>query len=281
MEETLTLSSAPAGPLYRRHALAVRVLHWVNVAALAILLMSGLSIFNAHPRLYWGKSSYTGRPPILEMAPKQVSDSEVIGVTRVFGREFDTTGVLGVSRNAGSGQMAARGFPHWLTIPDDQWLSMARSWHFFFAWVLVLNGIAYVAYSIASRHLSRDLAPTRGDLRSIGREVVEHVRFRHRPSTHYNVLQKLAYLFVVFVLVPLMIVAGLAMSPWLDTLFPGWVDLLGGRQSARTVHFALAWLIVGFVAIHVFMVIATGVWNNVRSMITGNYRVSPGSEGRR
>jgi thiosulfate reductase cytochrome b subunit len=275
MQQTLTLAAAPADYVYRRHALAVRIMHWINVVALTILLMSGLSIFNAHPHLYWGKSSYTGRPPILEMVPKQVSATEVIGVTRVFGYEFETTGVFGVSRNA-TGDMAARGFPHWMTIPDDLWLSMARAWHLFFAWVLVVNGLAYIVYTIASRHLARDLVPTRTDWRSIGREIADHLRLRHasgEAAKRYNVLQKLAYLVVIFVLLPLIVAAGLAMSPWLDTVIPGWVDVLGGRQSARTIHFVVAWLLVAFVAIHVFQVIVTGLWNNLRSMITGNYRV--------
>ncbi len=283
MEQTLELAAAPAGYAYRRHALAVRVMHWINVVALTILLMSGLQIFNSHPRLYWGKSSYTGRAPILEMVPKQLSDMQVIGVTRIFGHEFDTTGVFGVSRNAGNGQMAARGFPSWMTIPDDQWLSMARAWHFFFAWVLVINGLSYIGYAIASRHLSRDLAPTRSDWRSIGREFVDHLRFRHatgEASKRYNVLQKLAYLTVIFVLLPLIVLMGIGMSPWLDTVIPGWVGVFGGRQSVRTIHFVVAWLIVAFVAIHVFEVIITGLWNNVRSMITGDYRVQP-DDGRR
>jgi len=275
MEQTLTIDDAPAGYVYRRHALAVRIMHWINVVALTVLLMSGLQIFNSHPRLYWGKSSYTGRPPILEMVPKQVPPDRVIGVTRVFGREFDTTGVFGLSKNS-NGQLAARGFPAWLTIPDDQWLSMARAWHFFFAWVLVINGLTYIGYSIASRHLANDLAPTRRDWRSIGREFVDHLRLRHakgEAAKRYNVLQKLAYLVVIFALLPLMVAMGMAMSPWLDTVFPGWVDVVGGRQSARTIHFIVAWLLVAFVAIHVFQVIVTGLWNNLRSMITGAYRV--------
>jgi thiosulfate reductase cytochrome b subunit len=281
MEQTLTLATPATDYVYRRHALAVRVMHWINVVALTILLMSGLQIFNSHPRLYWGKSSYSGRPPILEMVPKQVGDMEVIGVTRIFGHEFNTTGVFGVSRNAGNGQMAPRGFPSWMTIPDDQWLSMARTWHFFFAWIFVINGICYIAYTIASRHLARDLAPTRDEFRSIGREIVDHLKFKHatgEASKRYNVLQKLAYLIVIFVLLPLIVLMGLGMSPWLNSVIPGWVDVVGGRQSARTIHFIVAWLIVAFVAIHVFQVIITGLWNNLRSMITGDYRVHAETE---
>ncbi len=127
------------------------------------------------------------------------------GITRVFGHEFDTTGVLGVSKDR-DGDVMGRSFPWWLTIPDNRWLSMARSWHFFFAWVLVVNGIAYLGWSIGSRHLARDLAPDRNDLRSIGQSIRDHLRFRHptgEAAKRYNVLQKLAYLGVIFVLAPL------------------------------------------------------------------------------
>jgi len=261
--------------VYYRHALPVRIMHWVNVVALTILLMSGLQIFNAHPALYWGKSSYTGRPPLLEMRAADRGDLGMKGVTRVLGHEYDTTGVLGLSKNA-DGRLAARGFPWWTTIPDNPWLSLARSWHFFFAWILLLNGLLYVGYSAATRHLSRDLAPDRSDWRSFGRSIVDHLRFRHptgEAAKRYNVLQKLAYLAVIFVLVPLVILMGIAMSPWMDAVLPGWVDLFGGRQSARTIHFIAAWLLVAFVLIHVFEVIISGLWNHLRSMITGRYRI--------
>ena len=163
-----------------------------------------------------------------------------------------------------------------MAIPSHQWLSMARSWHFFFAWVFVINGLCYLVYSIWSRHLARDLAPTGGELRTIGQSIRDHLRFRHpsgEAAKRYNVLQKIAYLVVIFVLLPLIVMMGLAMSPRLDAVFTGWVDLVGGRQSARTIHFVVAWLLVAFVLIHVFQVIVTGVWNNLRSMITGRYRV--------
>jgi thiosulfate reductase cytochrome b subunit len=245
------------------------------VVALTILLMSGLSIFNAHPALYWGKSSYTGTPPLLEMRAVDRGDLGYKGVTRVLGHEYDTTGVLGLSKQS-DGRLAARGFPWWATIPDSQWLSLARSWHFFFAWVLLINGLFYVAYSVATRHLARDLAPDRNDWRSFGRSIVEHLKFRHPTgdaAKRYNVLQKLAYLVVVFVLVPLVILMGIAMSPWMNSAFPGWVEFFGGRQSARTIHFMAAWALVAFVLIHVFEVIVSGLWNHLRSMITGRYRI--------
>jgi len=276
MPPTESVPPPSRGYLYYRHRLPVRIMHWINVVALTVLLMSGLNIFDAHPALYWGKSSYNGNASALEIGARMSPAGELQGVTRVLGREFDTTGVLGVAADR-DGDPSLRAFPWWIMLPDNRWLSIARSWHFFFAWVLVLNGLAYIGWSAWSRHLARDLAPDRNDWRGIGRSLLDHLRFRHPTggaAKRYNVLQKLAYLAVIFVLVPLMIAMGLAMSPTADAWWPGWVDFVGGRQSARTLHFIGAWLLVGFVLIHVFEVIVSGLWNHLRSMITGRYRIT-------
>ena len=281
MSQTDTTASANS-TLYYRHTLAIRVMHWINVLAFSLLLMSGLQIFNAHPALYWGKSSYTGQPPVLQMGARQDAQGRLIGTTQLLGYSFTTTGVLGVSTDA-DGRTRVRGFPSWITVPGSQWLTMARRWHFFFAWLLVINGVAYLLYALASRHLTRDLAPTRRDWRSIRQSIIDHLHFRHPhgdAAKRYNILQKLTYLSVIFGLFPLVIVAGLAMSPGLNALLPGWVDLFGGRQSARTLHFIAAWSLVAFIFIHVFEVIISGLWNNLRSMITGRYRV-PAQEAER
>jgi len=257
-----------------RHRLPVRVMHWINVVCMTILLMSGLTIFNAHPALYWGKDSTFDSPWVAMTAEN--TPTGPIGVTHVAGARFVTTGVLGLSDVQGT--PTARAFPTWATIPSRQWLSMGRHWHFFFAWVFVLNGIVYVLYTVFSRHLSRDLLPTGTELRGIGRSVLDHLRLRHPTgvaATRYNVLQSLAYLVVIFGLLPLLVIAGLAMSPRLDAVFTGWVDLLGGRQSARTLHFLAAFGLVIFVLVHVFEVVVAGVWNEIRSMITGWYTVPP------
>lgn len=261
---------------YRRHSWPVRLMHWVNVLAFTLLLMSGLQIFNAHPALNWGKSSYNGRPPVLQIYARLDAQGKPMGITRIFGREFNTTGVLGVS--AMDGQPVQRGFPVWITVPSPQWLAMGRRWHFFFAWVLVINGLAYVAYMLATRHLTRDLMPTRADWRSIWQSIKDHLRLKHargEAARRYNILQKLAYLSVVFVLFPLLILMGWGMSPGLNAVFPGWIDAFGGRQSVRTIHFVVAWALVAFVFVHVFEVIVSGFWNNLRSMITGRYRIDP------
>jgi thiosulfate reductase cytochrome b subunit len=276
----MSASTANSSALYYRHTLPVRIMHWINVIAFFMLLMSGLQIFNAHPALNWGRSSYTGQPPILQMHAQQTQNGTLIGVTDIAGHAFNTTGILGTSRGP-TGELVERGFPSWATIPGPQWLAMGRRWHFFFAWIFVINGLAYVAYAIFSRHLARDLSPTETDWRSIGKSIKDHLLFRHpagEAEKYYNVLQKLTYLIVIFVLLPLMILTGWSMSPRLDSVLPGWVDLFGGRQSGRTIHFVVAWALVAFVLIHVFEVIVSGFWNHLRSMITGRYRIHPTDE---
>jgi thiosulfate reductase cytochrome b subunit len=261
--------------LVLRHTLPVRVMHWINVVSLAVLFMSGLGIFNAFSQLHWDKASYGRKPPLLSIDARELEDGRLVGVTRVLGREVVTTGWLGVSNDA-DGQAVPRAFPAWLTLPSVQWLSMSRSWHFLFAWIFVLNGLSYLVYALASGHLLRDLSPTRAVWRSIGRAIVDHLLLRHprgEAARRYNVLQKLAYLVVIFVLLPGIVLGGLAMSPRLDAWWPGWVDVLGGRDAARTLHFVFAWLLVAFVLVHVCEVIVSGPWNHMRSMITGRFAI--------
>lgn len=264
-----------AAYFYKRHSLLIRITHWINVLALTLLLMSGLQIFNAHPTLYWGKSSYSGEPVILDMRADSRNGRDV-GVTRVFGFELETTGLFGLSREDGA--LTERGFPAWITLPSGQWLAMGRRWHLAFAWVLVINGLCYLCYAFGSWHVVRDLLPTRRDWRSIRQSFIDHLHFRHpkgEEARRYNILQKLSYLLVIFILLPLIVFTGWAMSPRLNAIDPGWVDFFGGRQSARTVHFFAAWTLVLFVLIHVFEVIVSGFWNNMRSMISGRYEVKP------
>jgi thiosulfate reductase cytochrome b subunit len=261
-------------PVIYRHRLPVRIMHWINVVCLVILLMSGLQIFNAHPALYWGEDSRNSTQ-VMQITQKQVG-SELRGVTRIGGHEFDTNGVLGTSRSADSPEYAARAFPSWATIPGPQWLSMGRVWHFFFAWLFVANGVAYLLWTIFSGHLRRDLLPTRSEWRGIARSIRDHLLLRHahgEEARRYNVLQNIAYLSIVFIVLPLIVLGGWAMSPMMDSFAPGWVGWFGGRQAARTLHFVAATLIVGFVLVHLFEVIITGLVNNLRSMITGYWRL--------
>ena len=265
-----TVSTPP--PRVYRHRLPVRVMHWINVVCLTILLMSGLGIFNAHPALYWGQGSSFDKP--LAAITAVQGQGGLTGVTRIAGHQFTTDGVLGRSRVGDDEASSVRAFPSWATIPGRQSLATARHWHFFFAWLFVVNGIAYVLYALVSGHLSRDLLPTRDELRRIGTSIKDHLLFRHptgAAAQRYNVLQNLAYLVVIFGLLPLVIVAGMAMSPRLDAVIPGWVEWLGGRQSARTLHFLAASGLLLFVLVHLFEVLISGAWNQIRSMVTGYY----------
>jgi thiosulfate reductase cytochrome b subunit len=263
-----------------RHSVIVRITHWISALCMAMLLMSGLMIFNAHPALYWGNISDFDHPAF-SIGTIRARDGHLQGQMLLFGHRIDTTGVLGLTQGA-DGQKVARAFPPWMTIPRYYSLADGRQWHFFFAWLFVLNGLFYLGYSVLSRHVWRDLIPSRGDLRHLPASILEHARL-HFPTgeaaRRYNVLQRLAYLLVVFVLIPAIVLAGCAMSPRLDAGFPWLVSLFGGRQSARTVHFIVAWLLVAFVLVHVAMVMLSGAWNNLRSMITGRYVIGTGGQG--
>jgi thiosulfate reductase cytochrome b subunit len=255
-----------------RHALVVRLTHWINVLCLVILLMSGLQIFNAHPALYWGNDSNFDAP-LASIVNGNASNGRPVGLTNIGTLSLETTGILGWSRF--NGHPVARAFPAWATIPAGQDLPTGRTWHFFFAWLFLVNGLVYLAYSLATGHLWRDLLPTVGQLRTIPRTVLDHLRLRFDQTDRYNVLQRIAYLVVILLALPVMILAGLAMSPGMDAAAPWLVDLFGGRQSARTIHFVLAWLLVAFALVHVAMVILSGAWRNLVSMITGWYWPKP------
>jgi thiosulfate reductase cytochrome b subunit len=262
-----------------RHSVIVRITHWFGVLCMTMLLMSGLMIFNAHPALYWGNISDFDHPAF-SIGAIRAPDGHPQGQMLLFGHRIDTTGVLGLTQGP-DGQPLARAFPPWMTIPRYYSLADGRQWHFFFAWLFVLNGLLYLGYSLLTRHVWRDLIPSRGDLRHLPASILEHARLhfpRGEAARCYNVLQRLAYLLVIFVLIPAIVLAGCAMSPRLDAGFPWLVSLFGGRQSARTVHFIVAWLLVAFVLVHVAMVMLSGPWNNLRSMITGRYVVETDGE---
>jgi thiosulfate reductase cytochrome b subunit len=196
----------------------------------------------------------------------------MIGATR-----FDTSGILGVSRSA-SGAAQAIAFPAWATIPSSRNLGLARNWHFFAAWLLILNGLIYIAYGILSRHFRRNLLPTASELRpaNIWHDITEHLKLKFpkgEAALTYQVLQKIAYSAAALLLLPLMVLSGLGMSPGMDAGFPWIVDLFGGRQSARSVHFIVTNLLVAFILVHLLMLLLAGPFKRLRAMITGWQRV--------
>ena len=182
-----------------------------------------------------------------------------------------------------AGVREQRGFPSWATVPSYRSLADGRRWHFFFAWLFVINGLVYWLWSLGRGHIQRDLLPARDQLkpRHVLHEIATHARFQFpkgEEARRYNVIQKLTYLAVILVLLPTMLATGLSMSPGFNATLPWLTDLFGGRQSARTIHFISASLIVLFVLVHVVMVIVSGLWNNIRSMITGRYAIVPEGE---
>ncbi|MGO4705282.1 cytochrome b/b6 domain-containing protein [Microvirga sp. 2MCAF38] len=277
MEEQDQVPAPTEDSFVYRHAVTVRVTHWINVICITFLLLSGLQIFNAHPRLYWGKYGADHDHAALSIETLENGNS-ISGVTRVGSLVIPTTGFLGASEVRG--ELYPRAFPAWLTIPSYQDLAGGRRWHFFFAWLFVTNGLLYMLYGIGAGHFRRDLKPNRDQLTAhhLVLEIADHARLRFprgQEARRYNSLQKMTYLVVLFVLLPLMVATGLTMSPGVNAAFPLMLDLFGGRQSARTIHFITASLIVTFVAVHIAMVLVSGVWNNMRSMITGYYAIKP------
>jgi thiosulfate reductase cytochrome b subunit len=264
------VADKPGKVFIYRHTVLIRITHWINVVAITFLVMSGLQIFNARPDLYWGSQSDFDKP-ILSMTAEDQDNGDQIGQTKIFGWTFNTTGLFGLSNT--DGEAEERGFPWWMTVPTYRDLATGRRWHFFFAWVFAINGAIYLIASLLSRHLWRDLIPSWRQLRDIGPTIWHHMKLKFPHERDYNVLQKLTYLVMVVLVLPLIVLAGLTMSPGLDAAFPWLLDLFGGRQTARTIHFICATLIVLFVVVHVALVLISGVWNNLRSMITGRYRI--------
>lgn len=260
------------GDLVYRHRIAVRVWHWINAASVIVMLMSGLMIFNAHPRLYWGRYGANA-----DHAWLAIGGSGDRGLVTVGPVTVPTTGVLGRWKDA-QGNVQSRAFPYWATIPSWYDLALARRWHLAVAWALVVPGLAFWLWSFLFGHARRDLAPTRAQLTPshIWQDVRDHARLRFPTGLDaltYNILQKLAYVGIVFAVLPLLVLTGLAMSPGMNAAWPWLLELLGGRQSARSIHFLMAFAMVAFILVHLAMVVLAGPWNEVRSMVTGRFRL--------
>ncbi|WP_340264815.1 cytochrome b/b6 domain-containing protein [Sphingobium mellinum] len=225
-------------PLVLRHRWPVRLWHWANALLLYTLFTSGLGIFNAHPRLYWGQ----------------------------YGANFDHP------------WLTLERFGGWITLPAHYNLALSRHWHLTAAPIFAFALLAYMLWSLFGGHLFRDLAFRRGELapRHVWRDIADHARLRFptgEAALRYNVLQKASYVAVIFIALPLVVLTGLTMSPGMNAAWPWLVDLFGGRQSARSIHFITAFGLVAFFLVHMLMVLLAGPVNEVRSMITGRYRL--------
>jgi thiosulfate reductase cytochrome b subunit len=223
-----------------RHSLLVRVTHWLITFAFLALLVSGLEIVVSHPRFYWGEVGNVNTTPLFKIP-------------------------IPASRS-----MVPTGYAY--VLPDQN--GWSRYLHFQSAWVLVFTALLYGAVSVFNGHFRRNLFPRLSELspKRLAHSVIQHMRFA-RPGAEeawsYNLLQRLAYLLVIFVLFPMIIWTGLAMSPAFVSAVPAAVNVLGGQQSARTLHFFLTWALVLFLLIHIFMVFLSGFRSRMRAIITG------------
>lgn len=276
MNDTTDTATDPApntgagSRVVKRHGWATRVWHWVNALCLLVLFMSGLQIFNAHPELSWGAVS-DFNDPIFQITAKRLPSGKPVGITQIGEYTFYTTGYLGLFKR--DGQLVVRAFPSWITLPGPQWLSMGRHWHLTLAWVFGPMLFAYIAFTLISTRRRRLVVPSRDEWRALPGALIDHLllRFSHGPD--YNSLQKLGYLTVIFGLLPLMVLTGLTMSPTVVSNWPWLLDLFGGRQSARTLHFIGMVLLLAFFFIHIAMVLLSGVFNNMRAMTTGGFKL--------
>lgn len=260
-------AEAGTSPLIYRTRLPVRIWHWINALSIFVMLMSGMMIFNAHPRLYWGVYGANLDHPWLEISNRGTS-----GFVRIGGFEIATTGLLGYA------QGVPYAFPPLVTIPSSYNLADARQWHFAFAWALLISATLFMVYSIFSSHLRRDLAlkPEEWSLSHLWQDIKDHARLRFptgEAARAYNPLQKIAYLGVLFVLIPVVILTGCTMSPTLNAAFPWLAEIFGGRPSARSIHFLCAAGFALFIVVHLLAVVLAGPCNELRSIITGWYRL--------
>ena len=232
--------SAIVGKWLALHSYNVRICHWINVIASGYLLLSGIHIFLDFPELYWGNTGYQGYPALFKLSD--------------WGLSWDEAGALG----------------------NRMW---GRNYHFTFAWVFLVNGVVYVGWSLWTGHLRTRLWLTRPEMTmaAIATDARQHLRWQdpvRTAATTYGAIQRLSYLLVLFVFVPMMLLTGLAQSPGFAAAWPWLLDIFGGRQSARTLHSIGSVVFVLFVVIHVLEVVLAGAINRIRAMFTGRFAVA-------
>jgi thiosulfate reductase cytochrome b subunit len=267
------LASAADGTLIYRQNWLNRLTHWVWAFAMFFLLLSGLQIFNARPNLYLGQQSGFGfENSFLDIYATNGPNGPA-GQTKLFGQIFDTTG-LGLGVSGSKEQPSFTAFPGWATIPGYRDLGTGRVVHFFFAWILVGTLAIWLINALSTGHLWRDIVLKPRDIRELPRDILVHLKLKFTHGRSYTPLQKLAYFGVFVVAFPLIILTGLTMSPGMDTAWPWLLDIFGGRQTARTIHFLTMLAFVLFFFVHIVMVVLAGPINELRSMITGYYKTN-------
>ena len=251
-----------------------RVTHWIWAVAMFFLLLSGLQIFNSRPNLYIGQQSgFQFDNSILDFGLS--GDGEARPQVRIFGQLFDDKGYQGPSGVPPHSNYQA--ITSWATIPSYHDLGAGRVVHFFFAWILVSTLFVWLVSALVTGHFWRDIVLKPRDIRGIPKDIVDHVKLRFAHGKSYSPLQKLAYFVVFVILFPLIISTGLTMSPGMDTALPWLLDLFGGRQTARTIHFLTMSTLVLFFIVHIIMVVLANPVNELRSMITGYYKSGHGA----
>jgi thiosulfate reductase cytochrome b subunit len=233
-------AAVPTHTVTSRHSALVRITHWITTLCFFALLVSGVEIVISHPRFYWGETGNDLTPTLFKLP-------------------------IPASRN-----LVPTGYKY--VLPDQN--GWSRYLHFQSAWVLVFTGLLYAISISLNGHLRKDLLPGAADFswRAFSIEIGKHLRFTRSSAADawsYNLLQRLTYLFVIFVLFPLVIWTGLAMSPAFVSAVPVAVNLLGGQQSARTLHFFVSLALVLFLLVHVAMILVASFWSRMRAMITG------------
>lgn len=262
-----------------RHTIPVRIWHWLTVAAVAGLLFTGFNVINVHPRLYWGEVGNAATQPAIALISTEPGGPHATTkpnpTALVIGSHtWDVTGWLGAAWDLGQD-----GMYFVIAITPDSWhFGAMRAWHFAWAWLLVIAWLAFVVYLIVSGRMWRVLLPTpeQRTASALVRDILDHLRLRRwsgASAQNYNLLQKLAYLFVLFVLIPVAILSGLTMSNAVTARFPELYTLFGGRQSARTIHALCAAAVVVFALVHVVQLFVAGFVNEIRSMFTGYFEI--------
>lgn len=220
----------------KRHALSTRLWHWVNATSVIILFMSGLNISNGHRKLYWGEWGFS-------------PDMAWIHVTR---------------------------FPGWVTLPGHYSLAVARDWHVLFSLIFMLSLVAFLMIAIINGHFRRDLITRISEWKpsNIWKEIISHLKleFRQESGSRYNFLQRAAYGSVIFILLPLLVLSGMAISPGMEAAWPWLNDIFFGRQSARSIHFICCFALLAFFIVHIALVLMSGPIRQIRDMIFGGKR---------